>query len=58
MREIGSFIVRVYRRDASGVSGVVEDVRSGNVHSFHNVLDLWLVLLARPRIEFDKGSKT
>jgi hypothetical protein len=47
MREICSFVVRVYRRDAAGISGVVEDVASGCVHSFHSALDLWLVLTAR-----------
>jgi hypothetical protein len=47
MREIRSFVVRVYRRDAQGVAGVVEDVRTGCIHSFHSALDLWLVLTAR-----------
>ena len=56
MREIGSFIVRVYRRDAGSVSGVVEDVRTGHVHAFHDVLDLWLVLL-RPRIDDHPGKQ-
>ena len=56
MREIGSFIVRVYRRDASSVSGVVEDVRTGHVFPFHGVLDLWLVLL-RPRTDDNPGKQ-
>ena len=47
MREIASFIVRVYRRDRRGIAGVVEDVGSGNVHSFHSAFDLWTVLSAR-----------
>ena len=47
MREIASFIVRVYRRDRRGVAGVVEDVGTGNVHSFHSAFDLWSVLTAR-----------
>jgi hypothetical protein len=47
MREIKSFVVRVYRRDATGVAGVVEDVQTGCVHSFHSAQDLWLVLEAR-----------
>jgi hypothetical protein len=48
MREIGSFIVRIYRRDTTGISGVVEDVQTGCIHSFHSALDLWRVLEARP----------
>lgn len=48
MTHITSFIVRVYRRDADGVSGVVEDVQTGCVHSFHSPLDLWGVLAAKP----------
>jgi hypothetical protein len=47
MREINTFVVRIYRRDGQGVAGVVEDVRTGCVHSFHSALDLWLVLTAR-----------
>ena len=47
MREIRSFVVRIYRRDAQGVTGVVEDVQTGCIHSFHSALDLWLVLAAR-----------
>ena len=46
MREIGSYIVRVYRRDAAGVAGVVEDVGTGCIHSFHSPNDLWAVLSA------------
>jgi hypothetical protein len=38
----------VYRRDPTGVSGVVEDVQTGCIHSFHSPTDLWDVLNARP----------
>ena len=51
MREIRSFIVRVYRRDAAGVSGVVEEVATGCFHSFHSAADLWVVLSSTPSIE-------
>ena len=47
MREIRSFVVRIYRRDAHGLAGVVEDVQTGCFHSFHSALDLWAVLDAR-----------
>ena len=44
MREIRSYVIRVYRRGPQGVSGVVEDVQTGCNHYFHSPLDLWLVL--------------
>jgi hypothetical protein len=47
MREVRSYIVRVYRRDARGIAGVVEEVATGCLHSFRTVLDLWTVLAAR-----------
>ena len=47
MREIRSFVIRIYRRDAKGVWGVVEDVQTGCFHSFHSALDLWAVLAAQ-----------
>jgi hypothetical protein len=58
MREIRSFVVRIYRRDAHGVTGVVEDVQTGCIHSFHSALDLWLVLAARTQeIPNDRKAK-
>ena len=48
VREIRSFIVRVYRRDAKGVWGVVQDVENGCTHSFHSPEHLWTVLCASP----------
>lgn len=47
MREIRSFVVRLYRRDQQGLSGVVEDVQTGCVHTFHTADDLWQVVSAR-----------
>jgi hypothetical protein len=47
MREIRTFVVRVYRRDARGVSGVVEDVQNSCLHNFHSAADLWAVLESR-----------
>lgn len=44
MREIRSFVIRIYRRDSKGVWGVVEDVQTGCFHSFHSPTDLWAVL--------------
>ena len=48
MREIASYIVRVYRRSQRGIAGVVEDVQTGCVHSFHSAIDLWQVLGTAP----------
>ena len=47
MREIRSFVVRLYRRGPRGLAGVVEDVQTGCVHTFHTAEDLWQVLSAR-----------
>jgi hypothetical protein len=52
-----SYVVRIYRKQASagpvrrvrdGVAlvGVVEDVRSGVRHSFHDIEELWSILAA------------
>jgi hypothetical protein len=48
VREIRSFVVRVYRRDAKGVWGVVQDVQNGCTHTFHTPEHLWTVLSAAP----------
>ena len=57
MREIASYIVRIYRRDGGRASGVVEDVQNGHVHPFHSPADLWLLLLARTPLVISKGSR-
>jgi len=46
VREIRSFVVRLYRRDEKGVWGVVQDVQNGCTHSFHSAEHLWAVLSA------------
>jgi hypothetical protein len=47
MREIRSFVVRIYRRGPHGLAGVAEDVQTGCLHTFHSADDLWQVLSAR-----------
>ncbi len=47
MRQIQSFVIRVYRRDTRGIWGVVEDVQTGCFHTFHSASDLWAVLDSR-----------
>jgi hypothetical protein len=57
MREIRSFVIRVYRRDAKGVWGVVEDVQTGCWHSFRSAPDLWAVLAQVHEIPKEEKSK-
>ena len=57
MREIRSFVIRIYRRDAKGVWGVLEDVQTGCFHSFHSALDLWAVLTSQEREPIQGKSK-
>ena len=44
MDELGVYVVRVYRRDAAGMAGVVESVRSGEQAPFHTTEELWRAL--------------
>jgi hypothetical protein len=57
MREIASFIVRIYRRSGGHATGVVEDVQSGQVHPFHSSAELWLLLLARDPFTNPQGAR-
>ena len=54
MEELGVYVVRVYRRDAAGMAGVVESVRSGEQAPFHTTEELWRALhdLPSPRRNF------
>ncbi|GAA4359769.1 hypothetical protein GCM10023165_56250 [Variovorax defluvii] len=49
MREIRSYLVRVYRHDADSLAGVVEDVRSSRIVPFQSLAELCLVLSGRKR---------
>ena len=57
MREIRSFVVRIYRKGRTQVAGVVEDVQTGCIHSFHGAVDLWQVLTSKAEEETPKGSQ-
>ncbi len=48
MGELGLYVVRVYRRDASGMAGVVESVKSGERLAFHTTEELWHALYDLP----------
>ena len=47
MTSIRSYVVRIYRSGRAGMTGVVEDVRTGRSRPFSSVTELWDAL--RPR---------
>ncbi len=54
MEELGVYVVRVYRKDEAGMTGVVESVASGESVPFHTTEELWRALydLPSPRRNF------
>ena len=40
MREIHSYVIRIYRRDADALAGVVEDVQSSRTAPFQSLAEL------------------
>lgn len=50
-----TFIVRLYRRNARALAGVIEDVRSGIRIRFGSATELWSALLERSG-QADKGA--
>jgi hypothetical protein len=48
MDESGVYVVRVYRRDPTGMAGVVESVASGEQLSFNTTEELWRALQDLP----------
>ena len=54
MDDLSVYVVRVYRRDAAGMAGVVESVASGEQLPFHTTEQLWRALheLPSPRRNF------
>jgi hypothetical protein len=48
MNEPGVYVVRVYRRDSTGMSGVVESVASGEQLPFRATDELWRALRELP----------
>jgi hypothetical protein len=47
MQQPKNYVVRIYRQGARTLTGVVEDVRSGEQRPFSNMQELWM-LLRRP----------
>lgn len=61
MGETGVYVVRVYRRDSAGMTGVVESVESGEQLPFQSTEQLWRALQhlpsPRPRHQSDKSDQ-
>lgn len=49
MREIRSYLIRVYRHEAESLAGVVEDVQSSRIAPFQSLAELCEVLTGRRR---------
>ena len=47
MASIRSYVVRIYRSGRTGMTGVVEDVRTGRTQPFSSVIELWRALRKR-----------
>lgn len=47
MPSIRSYVVRIYRSGRTGMTGVVEDVRTGRTQPFSSVPELWQALRKR-----------
>ena len=58
MDELAVYVVRIYRRDAADMAGVVESVASGESVPFHTTEELWRALhdLPSPRRNFLNGK--
>jgi hypothetical protein len=51
MTSIRSYVVRIYRSGRAGMTGVVEDVKTGRSRPFSSVNELWDALRPRsPRV--------
>ena len=48
MHEAEVYVIRVYRRDAGGVSGMIENVRQRTSTSFRSTKDLVDLILGQP----------
>jgi hypothetical protein len=49
VREIRSYLIRVYRHEAESLAGVVEDVQSSRIVPFQSLAELCEVLTGRRR---------
>jgi hypothetical protein len=49
MSPVRSYVVRIYRSGRAGITGVVEDVKTGRTRPFSSVTELWDALRRSPR---------
>lgn len=49
MSPVRSYVVRIYRSGRAGITGVVEDVKTGRTRPFSSVAELWDALRRPPR---------
>lgn len=49
MSPVRSYVVRIYRSGRAGITGVVEDVKTGRTRPFSSVTELWDSLRRPPR---------
>jgi hypothetical protein len=49
VKEIRSYVIRIYRRDAEGLAGVLEDVQGRRTAPFQSLLELCELLSGRRR---------
>jgi hypothetical protein len=50
LKPIYSYVIRIYRRDADAVAGVIEDVRSNRTAPLKSAAELWQVLTGTRRL--------
>jgi hypothetical protein len=56
VHEAEVYVVRVYRRGVSGVSGVVENVRQGTSQTFRSAQELADLILGQPPADNSGGN--
>ena len=47
MEVLRSYVVRIYRQEADGVTGVIESVETGDISPFRTPDEMWAIL-SRP----------
>lgn len=57
MRNLGSYVVTVYRRQADLVAGTVQDVRSGRTVPFQDMEELWQAIGRSPSGRASSSSR-
>lgn len=60
MDELNVYVVRVYRKDETGIAGIIEAVSSGEQLPFRTTEQLWRALrdLPSPRHGFQQSQST